>query len=114
MLNSNLADMRCIISHRRLLQLLEAPASRQNESLLARMYTMQTSRSNWFLLPNLKGRGKGKGKGKHDCMCATKTVLLVQGPRSSHDRVYVLPLLTIKLNKGTGSPSTTISSDQAH
>ena len=31
----------------------------------------------------------------------------MQAPRSPHDRVYVLPLLTIKMNKGTGAPPTT-------
>lgn len=38
---------------------------------------------------------------------ALNIVHVVQAPRSPHDRVYVLPLLTIKMNKGTGTPPIT-------
>lgn len=38
-------------------------------------------------------------------------LVVVQAPRSPYDRVYVLPLLTIKTNKGTGPPSITVLTD---
>ena len=38
-------------------------------------------------------------------------LVVVQAPRSPYDRVYVLPLLTIKTNKGTGLPLITVSLD---
>ena len=38
-------------------------------------------------------------------------LVVVQAPRSPYDRVYVLPLLTIKTNKGTGLPPITVSLD---
>ena len=43
----------------------------------------------------------------HACSTAIMYSHLVQAPRSPHDRVYVLPLLTIKMNKGTGTPPIT-------
>ena len=44
----------------------------------------------------------------YDVLCPVDDLLhLVQAPRSPHDRVYVLPLLTIKMNKGTGTPPIT-------